>query len=548
MDLRAYQSSTNAYEKLSLKDLLDARDLYHVHLMQHPNVVATAVGMYRIRRDDDYPKPWGPGIKHGTYERTLLNSEVRPYSWPCVLAFVESWVDEAQFAKTGAYNPDQLVPKTLYLPDGRSVPVCVISAPRELETSVEAPKIQYPLNNIGGGFPALTALQGREHVATIACIVSDGHKYYALTNHHVTGEPGEVLSSRLGGKQIRIGVSPPLKATRINFTEVYEGWSGKHVYVNLDTGLIEMDNMDVWSAKIRGLGVMGPLADLSVNNMTLSLIGCHVQGYGAASGVMKGEIQALFYRYKSQGGFEYVADFLIGPRSTRMVPQIDSSYDYTPTEFVTHPGDSGTLWLLEPMPKSPTEESPTEKPEKPLPMLPLAMQWGSHLLHIGATGKPRTYVLATCLSTICSRLNVDLVRDWNLDQPDTWGAVGHFSIATRTIGALSNSFPGLVQLMKANAEIISHKESTIRTSDFKGMGDDAFVPLADVPDVFWKHGKQGHSRGLEGPNHFADMDQPSTQFGGDLLTLCKNNDAFIAPDKWNDLLRFGAEFTQRRGH
>lgn len=61
MDLRDYETESNAYAALSLKDLLDARDTYHVHLMEHPNVVATAVGRYRIRKEDSWPDGKGPG-------------------------------------------------------------------------------------------------------------------------------------------------------------------------------------------------------------------------------------------------------------------------------------------------------------------------------------------------------------------------------------------------------------------------------------------------------------------------------------------------------
>jgi len=31
---------------------------------------------------------------------------------------------------------------------------------------------------------------------------------------------------------------------------------------------------------------------------------------------MLGEIAALFYRYKTAGGYDYLADYLVGPRST----------------------------------------------------------------------------------------------------------------------------------------------------------------------------------------------------------------------------------------
>src|SRR4029077_15575891 len=51
----AQQASKNLYAALSLRDLLDARDQYHVHLMRHPNVMATAIGYYRIRKGDSRP-------------------------------------------------------------------------------------------------------------------------------------------------------------------------------------------------------------------------------------------------------------------------------------------------------------------------------------------------------------------------------------------------------------------------------------------------------------------------------------------------------------
>src|SRR4029077_14305194 len=59
------------------------------------------------------------------------------------------------------------------------------------------------------------------------------------------------------------------------------------------------------------------------------------------------------------------------------------------------------------------------------------------------------------------------------------------------------------------------------------------IPMADVPDFFWKHGHQHHSRGSEGPNHFADMDQKRNGDGVDLLKLCEDPNN-IDPKVWND--------------
>jgi hypothetical protein len=514
------ENSSTSYGHLSLKDLLDARDLYHVHLMKHANVVATAVARYRIRKTDSWPNSRGQIGKRGRGERTLENAEVRPYSWPCILVFVKEWVEPSKFNTGGDYDPDQMVPKTLYLPDGRRVPVCVITAPRELSISTAAPAVRYPLNNLGGGFPILAAVQGQEHVATIACLVSDGHKVYALTNRHVAGEPGEILFSRPGGKLERIGVSSPKQLTRLPFAELYPTFTGQNVFVNLDVGLIDVDDVNRWTAQIRDLGTMGPMVDLSATNLSLSLIGRSVRGYGSASGVMLGEIHALFYRYKSQGGFEYVSDFFIGPHEQRGAK---------PSKFVTHPGDSGTLWLLE------CEQPRTEKRGATalLEFQPLALQWGAHLLHAGEEMKPQTFALATCLSTVCNLLNIDPIRDWNIDQPDTWGAVGHFSIASRAAKTVATQSPKLSKLMTSHRELITHDDATILTGEFKGMGSAEFVPLADVPDFYWKHGLQGFKRGSEGPNHFADMDQKRTVDQVDLLKLCANP-ATVDPKIWDD--------------
>lgn len=525
------RDQTNGYEQLSLKDLLDARDQYHIHLMQHPNVVGTAVGRYRIRKSDPWPTARGPGKSGHKGKRTLENSEIRPYSWPAILVLVEEWIAASEFGGGGAYDPDQIVPKTLYLADGRRVPVCVIEAPRQSRTPSDPPAVRYPLNNIGGGNPVIADVQGVRHVATIGSLVNDGHKIYALTNRHVTGDEGEVVYSRLGGKLERIGVSSSKQATRIPFTDIYPGWSGHNVYVNLDVGLIDIDNLDRWTAKVGDIAEVGPLANLSTSSMSLALIGRAVRGYGAASKLMQGEIHALFYRYKSQAGFEYISDFFIGPRTARTGGRKKRSSKHKGPVLTTRPGDSGTLWLLEPVPL-PAKKADAHARKVAGEYQPIAVQWGENLLASAGSSEPQPYVLATSLSTVCNLLGVDLVRGWNIDNPDTWGAVGHFSIAARAAAALSSKVPTLAALMKNNLTIISHDDETIRTSDFKGMGDDAFVPMADVPDFFWKHGKQGHSRRMEGPNHFADMDQKRPGDQVDLLTLCKDQHN-IDPDTWN---------------
>ena len=183
---------------------------------RHPrNVVATAIGYYRIRHGDTPP---GRCIRRQRHRsRTLTNSEVRSYSWPAILVFVEEWVSAEEFAIGHRYSPDEIVPNTLYIPDGRRVPVCTIEAPRDPVSPATPPLAHLPLNNIGSGHPVFVEVQGRTHIATIACIVTDGHKTYGLTNRHVTGEPDEELSSQSVVVRDPSALSSSRQATRVPF-------------------------------------------------------------------------------------------------------------------------------------------------------------------------------------------------------------------------------------------------------------------------------------------------------------------------------------------
>ena len=53
----------------------------------------------------------------------------------------------------------------------------------------------FPTNLIGGGFPLIVRRPGTEHVASVGCLVTDGHRTYALTNRHVAGDPGTPIHS-----------------------------------------------------------------------------------------------------------------------------------------------------------------------------------------------------------------------------------------------------------------------------------------------------------------------------------------------------------------
>lgn len=477
-------SATKSFSALSLKDLLDARELFHPHLLNKKNVVGTAIGRYLFRHDD--PEPGKPKPDR---PRLLAECEVREYSWPCVLVFLKEWQPRNAFSGSdNRLQYEDYVPQAIYLPDGRTVPICKVHAPplppREVEISET--DMVFPSTVIGGGYPVVIQVQNESHVASVGCLVSDGHKTYALTNRHATGATGEVLYTRLNGRLVPIGKTSALSLGKKPFEEIYPGWPGKDVLVNLDIGLIDVDDLHKWTSQIYGIGKLGRTADVNVHNLSLNLIGCQVRAYGCASRQMFGQIAALFYRYKSLGGIEYTTDFLIGPRPDK--------------EFNTAVGDSGTVWVAE---KSETAEHDLE---------PIAVQWGGHVFS-GDGGQRSPFALASCLSTVCRELDVDVVGDWHNEYPAYWGAVGHYAMAAKASFAVRN--PRLRQLIEANLTRITFDPDHISGVEMKGISKRPFIPLADIPDMKFRFSRPSG----EPPNHFADIDNPELP---NLMTLCED--------------------------
>ena len=248
MDILSNQTN---FKSLSLKDLLDARDAYHWQLMNKTKVVGTAVGLYLIRKNDLWPNERDadpkPSKGKGKGKRTFENSEVRPYSWPCVIALVSDWVEATEFG-SGGIDPDHMIPRTLYLPDGRAIPVCVVAVEPASPLAAAPADVHWPDSYIGGGCPVVAEVQGVERRASIGCLVSDGHKTYALTNRHVCGEPGAILKARVRGNLVEVGRASDKQLTRLPFTEVFPEFPGRRTYLTLDIGLIEVDEINDWTS------------------------------------------------------------------------------------------------------------------------------------------------------------------------------------------------------------------------------------------------------------------------------------------------------------
>jgi hypothetical protein len=518
--MKKFFPPTRNFKSLSVKDLLDAREAYHTHLAHLENVVATAIGPYRIRvKDPDFEKPLTKDTEShsSTTPRTLHNTVVRPWSWPCLLVFVDRWLTREELSREA---PGQLVPPLLYMPDGRVVPTCVIYVEVQEEAPPPLLNINFPEEMIGGGYPIFTDVQGQPHIGSLGCLVTDGDSVYALTNRHVTGEPGRVVNSFFRGEGHRIGFSDKTQIGKKLFKEVYPGWAGSRDYANLDAGLIHVDDVKNWTAQVFGIGEIGEPVDLNTDTISLDLIGCPVRAFGAASGELVGEIQALFYRYKSIGGFDYVSDLLIGPR-----------FDVKTKKSIplnTLPGDSGTVWFFDNQLSQQEAKEEGLAGERARRLRPLALQWGGHVL-MGESGEATMrFALATNISTLCRELDVDIVRGWNIGHNEYWGKVGHYKIAAKACELVSNA--KLKKLLKNNLDAIAFTDADIAAGNLPKMQQKNFIALADVPDLAW--------RGFNNPddaNHFADMDQKGVgdEFKGKtLLELCEDP-ANLDINLWN---------------
>lgn len=483
------------YQTLSIRDLLEARDAYHVFLTRKKNVIGTAIGKYRCRLNQ---KESGP--------KSLENTEIRSYSWPCVLVFVENWINEESFGRKNEVTTNEFIPQCLYLPDGREIPVCVLEAKWLKKESETINSIEFPESVIGGGYPILTKVQGEERLATLGCLVSDGRLTYGLTNKHVTGNPGESIYTLKKGDETEIGIASQKQEQKKIFSEVYEGLPGKHTLVNLDIGLIELNNLQDVSSQIFGIGEVNGIVDINHDTLSLNLIGCHLKGFGSVSGLMKGEIIGLFYRYTSSGGYDIVSDYIIGPR---IEEKDQSRFPFSPQK-----GDSGTLLVID-------DENKDEDKKA------LCILWGGQK---SITGKDvQSYALATNLGTICRMLDVELVCNWNTGYDVYFGAYAHFTLPSLCTGIIN--IDDLHELMKNNEDRIglSLMETTVKET--KGLSNAPFVRLANVPDLVWKKRGGPFQRGKEGPNHFADADQVAPEDHLTLLELCKNS-KYINPQEW----------------
>ena len=512
------------FSSISIRDLLDAREAYHVHLSNISSVLGTAIGRYRIHRDDWYAenppgKPREQGFPKVDEPRTLENSVVRPWSWPCVIVFVKTKQAPSRY---------ELVPQRLYLPDGRVVPTCVVYAPPDEDLPAPTGQINYASEMTGGGYACTRLAQSITRQGTIGCLVERGGSYYALTNSHVAGPDGGFVKTMIRGQSVTIGTADARRADRVAMQEIFPEWPGERTLINLDAGLVRLDDVRNWTSQVFGIGEIGDPFDATASSLTLDLIGCPVRAYGGASGVLEGEIQAMFVRYKTLNGFQYVTDLLIGRRKEG--PAARSNVD-------TQPGDSGTLWFYDPpskpeeVPHDPELMAPEPRPERgrrARRLRPIAMQWGGQRLR-GLDDAPVSHALATFVSTVCRVLDVEIVRGYGTGHDEYWGKTGHFSVGWKACDRIDGGkLPRLAALMSANQPRIGFADDRLIEGAGFRNGRNGFVPLSDVPDyVFGFGGNYGAMQ------HFADIDIKDVDGGAPMLDLCVADPKNVSAKAWH---------------
>lgn len=488
---------------------------FHVHLAHKPNVFSTAVGRYLVRNSDPDAEQPGfhvlrkPERPSKSVPRTLLNSSVKSWSWPCILVFVRKWQPIEELRS----NPEDVLPPFVYMPDGRIVPVCIVLAESANLPARRIDPARLAIGSLGVGSPIYVGAQGMRRMGTAACMVSDGSDFYLLTNTHLAGESGRPVRALLKGIPKVIGTTLGTRnLTEQTFSEIYPTLPGRDSVVNIDAAIVRLEDAHLWDATTIS-EPLGEVADFSAETTSLSWIGWPVAGHGAASGEMEGEIKALFYRYKSVGGRDYVADFVIGPRAGAGMP------------LMTQPGDSGSLWCLEGVLEPKTRS-------------PLALEWGGQRISSGAaSGQFLQFSLATSMAVILRELNLDVIQEPTAERIQYWGPVGHYTIGQQACFLVQQ--PALQKFFTANINNLSFSsDEQIQLATH--LQASVFVPLSDVPDVVWKTNinrvKREVTRPMENWNHYADIDLPGAD-GKTLLNMYLADNKSLNYSDWINFYR-----------
>ncbi len=353
-----------------------------------------------------------------------------------------------------------------------------------------------------------------------------------------------------------IGISSDKGLAREEFCRVYPHFASANQYLLMDVGLIDLHDITQWKTDFPGISPVSQVLDLYDNSFSLQLIAMKVVGQSAVTGSIRGEIHGLFYRFKALGGSEYIADFLIGPETYGAVEDREKEIAAKNVSLAVHHGDSGTALFIEHT--EPSDHGHGKK-DALKNYYPFALLWGKEEFIDDGKRTVHPFALATYLSTALDQLNLDLVRDINLDQELIWGWVGHYVIGGVLPAAVDLlEAPDLKKFIDKNLDLLTvspddalGNDPRVIASGSDNANNPNFVALADVPDNVWKSnvnfyqvdgddGKKHRTPGpgargqADNPNHFADMDLPYKEFDTFLEFNLKNLETNPNPADWLD--------------
>ncbi len=165
----------------------------------------------------------------------------------------------------------------------------------------------------------------------------------------------------------RLGRRPTLRSIVSRCRRVFPLWGEKSTLLTLDAGLIKINDINDWTSQAFGIGEIGEVFDATEHSVTLDIIGCPVRAFGGATGVIEGDVRALFFRYEVQGGQEYATDVLIGPRRNDNGARIKRPTVEHPSPVPAIPERSGSTIRrrnLGPTMVTKTSASPRKPPRK----------------------------------------------------------------------------------------------------------------------------------------------------------------------------------------
>ena len=185
--------------------------------------MATAIGRYLIRAGRLVSRASSQrAASGGRREGRQGRARSSKFGSAALVVCRPSWSSCASGDTPGRLGANT-VPATLFLPDGRAIPTCVVQATPDESMPPPAPGPAQTSALLGGGYSCMRSDQGLNQLGTFACLVYRQGSYYALTNRHVAGPAGSPIKAFVAGDYVPVGVSADIGMTR---AAVLRGVSG----------------------------------------------------------------------------------------------------------------------------------------------------------------------------------------------------------------------------------------------------------------------------------------------------------------------------------